>query len=206
MPKQSIAPEDRSPTLRHYYANQEQEKARLRDYSKESRRLESEAEAEKRREYMRVYHRTHPHPVRSREYKNQQNAKRREQYSAADPTLRVYRKAYAKEYRQKHPQHKRTQDLRQYGLTIIQFEALLAKQHGACAICGHQDLSNKKMFPTVDHCHATGKVRGLLCMQCNNGLGKFKDNPALLMKAAEYLSNLSCGATSTLSSEPSTKP
>ena len=54
-------------------------------------------------------------------------------------------------------------------------------REGACDICS-------KVFKTlcIDHCHITGKIRGLLCSACNIGLGKFKDKPDLLKKAAEY--------------------
>jgi hypothetical protein len=45
----------------------------------------------------------------------------------------------------------------------------------------------RKLRLNVDHCHVTGKVRGILCNSCNNGLGRFRDNPDLLLKAADYL-------------------
>lgn len=73
-----------------------------------------------------------------------------------------------------------------YGLNADDHKALLAKQGNKCAICeSHQSEFQKSL--AVDHCHATGKVRGLLCEDCNLGLGKFKDNPDRLKKAAEYL-------------------
>lgn len=69
-----------------------------------------------------------------------------------------------------------------YGLTLEEYEQMLGEQDSACAIC------NQYMKPVyVDHSHKTGKVRGLLCMTCNSGLGMFKDNPELLEKAIEYL-------------------
>jgi len=70
---------------------------------------------------------------------------------------------------------------RKYGLELGEFAQLFAKQKGLCAIC------NKPYPLCVDHNHKTGKVRGLLCHACNVGLGKFFDDPALLIVAAKYL-------------------
>ena len=71
-----------------------------------------------------------------------------------------------------------------YGLTRDELAALLA-QHGVCAIC-QTDKWGKK-GPQIDHDHVTGAVRGVLCSNCNNGLGRFKDDPARLRAAAAYL-------------------
>lgn len=71
---------------------------------------------------------------------------------------------------------------RMYGMTQEQFDALWASQDGHCLIC-----KEKKDILCVDHCHGTQKVRGLLCRSCNWGLGYFKDDPARLQAAIEYL-------------------
>lgn len=75
-----------------------------------------------------------------------------------------------------------------YGITIEDYERMFTEQAGRCAICGTHDFGAKhaKHFP-VDHCHTTGRVRGLLCHSCNLGLGQFKDDPARLVSAIEYL-------------------
>jgi predicted Fe-S protein YdhL (DUF1289 family) len=67
-----------------------------------------------------------------------------------------------------------------------EYETLLEKQNGVCAICGisAEELTKKLI---VDHNHETLKVRGLLCWSCNSGLGFFKDNQAHLAMAIEYL-------------------
>jgi hypothetical protein len=57
---------------------------------------------------------------------------------------------------------------------------------GRCEICGKSDAQNGKLL-AVDHDHETGKLRGLLCGQCNTVLGLVKDEPAVLLRAAEYL-------------------
>lgn len=61
---------------------------------------------------------------------------------------------------------------------------MLEMQGGVCAICGGKD---KNFRLAVDHCHQTGKIRGLLCSACNKAIGGFKDSPMLLIKAMRYL-------------------
>ncbi len=76
---------------------------------------------------------------------------------------------------------------RKYGLSIEQYDALHKDQEGKCKICDSEESRGKGGFH-VDHCHETGKVRGLLCTSCNMMLGLVKDNKETLMKAIEYLS------------------
>jgi Recombination endonuclease VII len=68
-----------------------------------------------------------------------------------------------------------------YGLTLDDVDRLLTSQAGVCAICGARDPQH------VDHDHDSGRVRGLLCFNCNGGLGQFKDNASNLRRAADYL-------------------
>jgi hypothetical protein len=72
-----------------------------------------------------------------------------------------------------------------FGLTSADYEAMLKSQSGGCAICTAPP-SGKSLH--IDHCHKTGRVRGLLCIRCNRGIGHFLDSPALLKSAIEYLS------------------
>jgi len=71
---------------------------------------------------------------------------------------------------------------KEYGLTIAQRDALVRAQCGACAVCGTTAANL-----VVDHDHDTGAVRGMLCSHCNTGLGFFRDSPAALRAAIDYL-------------------
>lgn len=76
-----------------------------------------------------------------------------------------------------------------YGITEDDYDSLLEKQDHSCAICGTDKPTGKWKRFAVDHCHHTGDIRGLLCNECNRGIGLLKDNPELLDKAALYLRN-----------------
>lgn len=73
-----------------------------------------------------------------------------------------------------------------YGITSEDYNNMFIEQGGRCAICGKHQTEFKKRL-AVDHCHDTGKVRGLLCDSCNNGIGKLKDDIQLLTNAIKYL-------------------
>jgi len=72
-----------------------------------------------------------------------------------------------------------------YGLTLDQVKELYETQGNKCAIC--EETFGDEYKTQIDHCHASGNVRGLLCINCNWLLGKAKDNPAILRAAANYL-------------------
>ena len=79
---------------------------------------------------------------------------------------------------------------REHGITKEDYEALLEAQGYQCPICGTNDPKGRKGSLVrwhVDHCHNTGKGRGLLCMPCNVGMGSFKDDPDVMRKAAAYV-------------------
>ena len=73
---------------------------------------------------------------------------------------------------------------RVYGITLEKYDSMLADQDGCCAICKTE--TSKGRF-AIDHCHTTGEVRGLLCFDCNTGIGKLQDDPSLLLAAYNYL-------------------
>jgi len=101
---------------------------------------------------------------------------------AASPEIRANDRERLKRWRRANPDKTRAQKLRQqYDLDAETNAALLAAQQGLCAVC-------RVRKPTcVDHCHGTGRVRGLLCRPCNSGLGQFRDEPRLLLAAAKYV-------------------
>jgi hypothetical protein len=97
-------------------------------------------------------------------------------------------RAYQAEYRLRPERKRAMRDLyyrRTYGISADEFDRLLDEQHGACAICRTRPEREASMH--VDHDHESGAVRGLLCLSCNQGLGQFKDDPTLLLRAIVYL-------------------
>lgn len=75
-----------------------------------------------------------------------------------------------------------------YGLKPGEYDAMLAAQGGVCALCDQVCPTGRRL--AVDHDHATGAVRGLLCQFCNQGLGFFRDDTSLLLRAIEYLEKI----------------
>lgn len=99
-------------------------------------------------------------------------------------------------WREKHPDRKREYELahqrerreshllKRYGLTADDFDKLLASQGGGCGACGN---SKPRGQWHVDHCHATGTIRGILCVACNTLLGKLEKNPRRVQSLYDYL-------------------
>lgn len=75
---------------------------------------------------------------------------------------------------------------RMYGIALDDYNRMFTEQGGLCAICRGECKTGRRL--AVDHCHTTGKVRGLLCGRCNQGIGAFLDKTALLDAAIKYLS------------------
>jgi len=76
---------------------------------------------------------------------------------------------------------------RAYGLDFKDYEKMLESQNGVCAICSSPPPNNRKTRLAIDHCHKTGKVRGLLCDKCNRSIGLLKDDVSVLKSAIKYL-------------------
>lgn len=94
-----------------------------------------------------------------------------------------------KKWKQENPDKVKNQWLKlYYNITLQEYNELFENQNGCCAICGVHQSSLKKSL-SVDHDHASGIVRGLLCSKCNTGLGQFNDNKEILKLALLYLEN-----------------
>lgn len=75
---------------------------------------------------------------------------------------------------------------RTHGISAVEYEGMLLKQAGKCAICSGPP-NGKDPYFHVDHCHKTGKIRELLCSVCNTGLGSLQDSVNVISRAIAYL-------------------
>ena len=111
------------------------------------------------------------HPEKAKQYRDTYRAKNHDKYLAAQRVLNIRNKAKYADYRLQ----------RKHGITLGDKILLISQQDGRCAIC-------KTRKPThLDHCHKTGKIRGVLCPQCNHALGLFKDNSQWMKQAITYV-------------------
>lgn len=101
--------------------------------------------------------------------------------------VRARTAAYRKARGKLHADYMKSIDLkRKYGITLEQYNQMFAAQNGCCAICGKHQVEFVKGL-AVDHNHASGAIRSLLCVNCNLGIGCFRDNIGLLKAAIAYL-------------------
>ena len=142
-------------------------------------------------------------PVAKKQYLRDWNQSKRDHVKAyraatADERNRRRRERYAEDerYRERAKASARARDkdarraariLAQFGISVEQYDAILAAQGGGCAICGSADADRRGHRLHIDHCHTTGVVRGILCAACNTTLGKFGDDAGRLRRAADYL-------------------
>lgn len=118
-------------------------------------------------------------------------AKRQREWMAV-PTNRAAHNARVRvrrqdpEYRAQHLSARRERELpKTYGITVAEYESLLLSQAGVCALCERPCASNRRL--AVDHDHDTGRVRGLLCISCNQALGKLGDSAEAIARVIHYL-------------------
>ena len=93
-------------------------------------------------------------------------------------------------YEKKYSNSKNSKLLKEYGITLEEYNKMSDAQNHCCKICEKQEtkmLGKTKWKLSVDHCHATGKIRGLLCAKCNVGLAKFEENEQHFLNAIKYL-------------------
>jgi hypothetical protein len=103
-----------------------------------------------------------------------------------------HRLAVAEQRRTKKDHYRKTKaewDLLQYSITPEEYKRMLDKQNGLCAICGSEGKGGRGITRklVVDHCHETGTIRGLLCANCNTGIGLLKENKSTLAAAIHYI-------------------
>ncbi len=86
--------------------------------------------------------------------------------------------------------YKNKELVRDFGITLEQYQQMMVAQNGVCAICKKPEMATRRGRPlhlSVDHCHRTNEIRALLCSFCNKGIGKFFDDSSLLKAAGEYV-------------------
>lgn len=105
-------------------------------------------------------------------------------YSKNRIGVRLYQKEYRLRTLEEEKARHRRNNIKQYGITESDYLKMFEDQKGVCLICSLPQLT-KRLH--IDHCHKKNKVRGLLCENCNRGLGMFKDSPEILKLAIEYL-------------------
>ena len=100
---------------------------------------------------------------------------------------KIYRDSHKEKIALYEKGYKRNRVVRPYKIKPEDYYAMLSNQGGKCAICG--ETPEKDLY--IDHDHSTGRVRGLLCVRCNTGIGWFRDNPVYLHNAEKYLFGVS---------------
>lgn len=156
--------------------------------------------SEAQREYTRRWRAANPEAVhaqskRYREVNRERIRERARLARLANPErARAHEKRYHDANKEKMRAIARKAQLAQYGITREDYEAMSNAQDHACKICGAEACMERSRVLCVDHDHATGAVRGLLCDRCNRALGGFRDSPALLAKATHYLNEAASDA------------
>lgn len=128
----------------------------------------------------------------TREQLDARSSLQRKRYVEDAATREKIRADNKKRWRTKSYEQRLAHNLRQYGIGPGDYQRMLDEQGGVCAICKRPptvDGPQRAKRLHVDHCHATGLVRGLLCSRCNFGIGLFDDDPAQIERAALYLKN-----------------
>jgi hypothetical protein len=145
--------------------------------NKEHQKIYNKEYYKRNRDKIRKYQKEHPPSP-------EQIKKRNDKY-------REYNKKYAKKYAEQNKNKILNYQMKyKYNITTEEYNNLLKLQNNVCAICGKPETATNKgkiKLLSVDHNHKTNKARGLLCSDCNTGLGKFKDNSIILLNAIRYI-------------------
>lgn len=143
---------------------------------------------ERLKERRRKYKEKNPEKAREWSRKAQQRLRQKKLAAAASAGLDPRARWYGTEegWRANRSNHLRSK----YNLTLADYEAMHRSQGGLCAICRGPETATRNGIVknlAVDHCHATGKIRGLLCQHCNQLFGHARESVAILRAAIEYL-------------------
>ncbi len=162
---------------RYYAANKEKVKARVKAYAARNKKKISDNKKNYYRDNCDVIKEKH----KVRYWKNPEKARliSKKSLEKIKGTVKYQTKI-------------RKQVLLRFDLTVEQYEDMLRKQNGVCAICKKPESKKYKGKVTrlsVDHCHKTGMIRGLLCNNCNKALGNVFDNVEILQEMVRYLKN-----------------
>lgn len=167
-----------------YYANLEVSRERSRRASAEAQQKDPERRNASRRKWVLA------NPEKDAAAKAAWRAANSDKQRAAKE---AWRKANlgrfneaGKAWKKRNPGAMKKYRLRKYGLTVEQYDAMVLEQGSRCDIC-RTDTPAKHGQWCIDHDHATGAVRGLLCVKCNAGLGSFDDTTEHLLAAVQYL-------------------
>lgn len=129
------------------------------------------------------YRASHPQKGRSESQKRYDAKNRDRLLPKRREHMRLARKEHTEEFRER---DRKKGLLKNYGITVDEYDRMFEAQGGVCATCGKPNKS-KYGYLSVDHDHKTGKVRGLLCHRCNAALGQVYDDVSILQKLIEYL-------------------
>ncbi len=132
-------------------------------------------------------------PEKVKESKKKEQLKNRAKYKLFKEKYYIENKERidnqnAENYKNKKEEYRYTILKRSYGIEKLDYDNLVLSQNNTCAICNKPETSKRSKYLSLDHCHTTGKIRGLLCSKHNRAIGLFNDDPQLLKKAIEYLS------------------
>jgi len=157
-----------------------------------------ERESAKRKERWKEYFEKNKEAIRAKD--RVRNQIRRTEHPDQD-------KAYSKAYRERNPDRMLERHLkRKYNITLAQFQDLIRRSGNRCQCCRIPFSRLLRQRPNVDHCHATGKIRGILCNRCNVLLGHAFDNPKILRQCARYLERMAKEQESDPCNPPNSEP
>ena len=146
-----------------------------------SKKKKKQTPYEDRKEYMKAYYWAN---------KKRINKQCREYHHANKEKNKARKDAYNKEYHEKtYESRKELLTAKRYGITLDEYKQMFIDCDSKCEICNSTESSDRTL--SVDHNHITGQIRGLLCHNCNTGIGQLKadENLDIIKKAIEYLEN-----------------